>query len=180
MMFLIIWNTILQKKMWLIIIQDVPHDLPLFLQMNFAYDFWRFYLRSHFLLRYFLNLNLLLFILIFYQSPRITLAFRKVILFTKRLWSDLFAAEIAYLYFHMVLIHYYVLILKYFSDLNWRVFASALRIYIWFLLIDLAVETFLKRIIIVYFFIFWKVYLFYTLIQFDSIILTIVIMTMIL
>jgi len=60
----------------------------------------------------------------------ITLAFRKVILFSKRLWSDLFAAEIAYLYFHMVLIHYYVLILKYFSDLNWRVFDSALRIYI--------------------------------------------------
>jgi hypothetical protein len=102
------------------------------------------------------------------------LAFRNVILFTKRLWSDLFAAKIAYLYFHMVLIHYYVLILKYFCDLNRRVFASTLRIYIWFLLIDLAVETFLKRIIIVYFFIFWIVYLFYTLIQFDFIILTIV------
>jgi hypothetical protein len=72
------------------------------------------------------------------------LAFRKVILFTKRLWSDLFAAEIAYLNFHMVLIHYYVLILKYFSDLNRRVFASVLRIYIWFLLINLTVETFLK------------------------------------
>jgi hypothetical protein len=44
----------------------------------------------------------------------------------------------------------------------------------------LTVETFLKRIVIVYFFIFWKVYLFYTLVQFDFIILNIIIMRMIL
>jgi hypothetical protein len=44
----------------------------------------------------------------------------------------------------------------------------------------LTVETFLKWVVIVYFFIFWKVYLFYTLIHFDFIILTIVILRMIL
>ncbi len=135
--------------------------------MKFAYDFRRFYLRSHFLFWLFLNWNLLLFnkfdiiiIIVKRLSLMVTLAIWKVILFAERYWSDFLAAAIAYLYFYVVFVHYYVLVLKNSVVLNRKEFAIVLRIIIHLVFIIKIVAAKLKWIVVIYFFVFWKVYLF--------------------
>jgi hypothetical protein len=51
-------------------------------------------------------------------------------LFAERYWSDFLAAAIAYLYFYVVFVRYYVLVLKNSVVLNRKEFAIVLRIII--------------------------------------------------